>query len=57
MARAGPLLLQSILRRDVDLVTSAVLFSTVLLVVGNGLADLLLYFVDPLTRSEEQTHR
>ena len=51
----GPLLLQSILRRDVDLVTSAVLFSTVLLVIGNGLADLLLHLVDPLTRTEENT--
>ncbi len=51
----GPLLLTSILRRDVDLVTSAVLFSTVLLVVGNGLADLLLHFVDPLSRAEETT--
>ena len=53
----GPLLLNSILRRDVDLVTSAVLFSTVLLVVGNGLADLLLHLVDPLSRTEEKTWR
>ena len=49
----GPLLLDSILRRDVDLVTAAVLLSTLLLILGNLLADLLLYVLDPRTRREQ----
>ena len=47
----GPLLLASILNRDVDVVTATVLLSTVLLVIGNLLADLFLFVVDPRTRS------
>ena len=50
----GPLLVSSILNRDVDLVTATVLLSTVLLVVGNLLADLLLFAVDPRTRSSSR---
>ena len=51
----GPLLLESILNRDVDLVTSAVLLSTLLLIVGNSLADLLLYSLDPRIRVKQGT--
>lgn len=47
----GPLLVSSILNRDVDLVTATILLSTVLLVIGNLLADVLLLVVDPRTRS------
>ena len=48
----GPLLLESILARDAHVVIGAVLMSTVLLVVGNSLADLLLYATDPRIRVE-----
>ena len=46
----GPLLLESILARDVHVVVGAVLISTALLIVGNLVADLLLYAVDPRIR-------
>ncbi len=49
----GPLLLEAILARDVHVVIGAVMLSTVLLVFGNLLADLLLYAVDPRIRTEE----
>ena len=48
----GPLLLEAILARDVHVVIGAVMLSTVLLVFGNLLADLLLYAVDPRIRTE-----
>ena len=48
----GPLLRDSILNRDVDLVMASVLFSTLLLVLGNGLADIALYLVDPVSRTD-----
>ncbi|MCP3956592.1 MAG: ABC transporter permease [bacterium] len=48
----GPLLLESILARDVHVVIGAVLMSTVLLIVGNLLADVLLYAADPRIRVE-----
>jgi peptide/nickel transport system permease protein len=48
----GPLLLQAILERDLYVVIAAVMFSTVFLIAGNLLADLLLYFADPRIRME-----
>jgi peptide/nickel transport system permease protein len=47
----GPLLLESILARDVYVVIGGVLCSTVFLVAGNFFADLLVYWVDPRIRS------
>jgi peptide/nickel transport system permease protein len=49
----GPLLLESILARDVYMVIGGVLFSTAFLVCGNFLADVLLYWVDPRIRAAE----
>jgi peptide/nickel transport system permease protein len=46
----GPLLLEAILARDLHLVVAPVLLSTVLLLAGNLLADLLLFAVDPRIR-------
>lgn len=46
----GPLLLQAILARDVQLVLGATLLSSALLIVGNLTADLLLYAIDPRVR-------
>lgn len=46
----GPLLLQAILERDLYVVVAAVLCSTVFLVAGNLLADLLLHYCDPRIR-------
>lgn len=48
----GPLLLQAILERDLYVVVGAVLFSTIFLVAGNLLADVLLHFADPRIRVE-----
>jgi len=48
----GPLLLEAILARDVYLVIGGVLLSTLFLVGGNLLADLLLYWADPRIRAE-----
>ncbi len=48
----GPALLDAILARDVHLVIGAVLVSTLLLVAGNLIADLLIYALDPRIRSE-----
>jgi peptide/nickel transport system permease protein len=48
----GPLLLEAILARDIYVVIGGVLFSTVFLVSGNFIADMLLYWVDPRIRSE-----
>jgi peptide/nickel transport system permease protein len=47
----GPLLLESILARDLYVVIGGVLFSTVFLVCGNFIADLLLYWADPRIRT------
>jgi peptide/nickel transport system permease protein len=49
----GPLLLEAILARDFHLVLGLVLASTVLLLAGNLLADVLLMAVDPRIRTEE----
>ena len=47
----GPLLLEAILARDLYVVIGGVLFSTVFLVAGNFLADVLLYWADPRIRT------
>jgi len=46
----GPLLLEAILARDLYVVIGGVLFSTIFLVCGNLIADLLLYWADPRIR-------
>jgi peptide/nickel transport system permease protein len=46
----GPLLLEAILARDLFLVIGAVMLSTVFLIVGNLLGDVLLYAFDPRIR-------
>ena len=48
----GPLLLEAILSRDLYVVIGGVLLSTLFLVSGNLIADLLLYCVDPRIRAE-----
>lgn len=51
----GPFLLEAILARDLYVVIGGVLLSTLFLVGGNFLADLLLYWVDPRIRTEART--
>lgn len=46
----GPLLLESILSRDLFVVIGAVMLSTVFLIVGNLVGDILLYACDPRIR-------
>lgn len=46
----GPLLIEAILGRDLFVVIAAVVFSTLFLVIGNLLADILLYAFDPRIR-------
>lgn len=46
----GPMLLQAVLERDLYVIVAAVLASTLFLVAGNLLADVLLHFHDPRTR-------
>jgi peptide/nickel transport system permease protein len=48
----GPFLLEAILARDIYVVIGGVLFSTIFLAVGNFLADILLYWLDPRIRAE-----
>jgi peptide/nickel transport system permease protein len=48
----GPLLVESILARDVYVVVAIVMLSSVFLVAGNLLADLLLFASDPRIRME-----
>jgi peptide/nickel transport system permease protein len=48
----GPVLLEAILARDLFVVVGAVMLSTLLLVGGNLLADLLLYVFDPRIRMQ-----
>ena len=48
----GPLLLEAILARDLYVVIGGVLLSTIFLICGNFLADLLLYWADPRIRVE-----
>jgi peptide/nickel transport system permease protein len=51
----GPLLLEAILARDLYVVIGGVLFSTMFLVGGNFLADLLLFWADPQIRTTAGT--
>jgi peptide/nickel transport system permease protein len=51
----GPFLLEAILARDLYVVIGGVLLSTLFLVAGNFLADVLLYWVDPRIRTEGQS--
>lgn len=46
----GPMLLEAVLARDLFVVLGAVVFSTLFLVAGNFLADILLYLFDPRIR-------
>ena len=46
----GPLLLDAVAARDLHVVVAAVTCSTVLLIMGNLLADGLLYLADPRMR-------
>jgi peptide/nickel transport system permease protein len=46
----GPLLLEAILARDVYVVVGAVMFSTIVIVIGNLIADGLLFWLDPRIR-------
>src|SRR5216684_1513147 len=48
----GPLLLEAILARDLYVVIGGVLCSTIFLIVGNLVADVLLYLADPRIRTE-----
>jgi peptide/nickel transport system permease protein len=48
----GPLLLEASLSRDVHVVVGVVLASTVFMISGNLLADLMLFIVDPRVRVE-----
>lgn len=48
----GPLLLEAVLARDVYVVVGAMVFSTLLLVVGMAIGDLLLFAADPRIRAE-----
>lgn len=48
----GPLLVEAILSRDLYVVIGGILLSTLLLVFGNFIADLLLYWADPRIRPE-----
>jgi peptide/nickel transport system permease protein len=47
----GPLVLESVLARDIYVVMAVVLLSSIFLVLGNLLADLLLYLTDPRIRA------
>jgi peptide/nickel transport system permease protein len=49
----GPFLVEAILARDLYVVIAGVLLSTVFLVAGNFLADVLLYWADPRIRTGE----
>lgn len=51
----GPLLLESILARDLYVVIGGVLLSTLFLLGGNFLADILLYLADPRIRIERSS--
>lgn len=48
----GPFLLEAILARDIYVVIGGVLLSTLFLVGGNFIGDLLLYWADPRIRTE-----
>jgi peptide/nickel transport system permease protein len=46
----GPMLLEAVLARDLFIVLGSVVFSTLFLVAGNFIADILLYAFDPRIR-------
>jgi peptide/nickel transport system permease protein len=48
----GPLLLEASMSRDLHVVVGAVMLSTLFMVAGNFMADLLLVAVDPRIRTE-----
>ncbi|MGH9568689.1 MAG: ABC transporter permease, partial [Candidatus Angelobacter sp.] len=48
----GPMLLEAAMGRDLFVVLGAVMFTTVFLIAGNLLADVLLYILDPRIRME-----
>ena len=48
----GPMLLQAVFERDFYIVIAAVMFSTILLISGNLMADALLYIADPRIRRD-----
>lgn len=48
----GPFLLEAILARDLYVVIGGVLFSTIFLVAGSFIADVLLFWADPRIRTE-----
>jgi peptide/nickel transport system permease protein len=48
----GPLLIESILSRDVYIVVGTVMFASLFLIAGNFIADLLLFASDPRIRVE-----
>jgi len=47
----GPLVLEALLARDIYVVMAVVMLSSVFLVLGNLIADLLLYWSDPRIRA------
>jgi peptide/nickel transport system permease protein len=51
----GPLLLESIMARDVYVVVAAVVFSSTFLIAGNLLADLLIFATDPRIRVDQSS--
>lgn len=51
----GPLLLAAVVARDLHVVVGVVICSTILLIGGNLLADVLLYWADPRVRSSQES--
>jgi peptide/nickel transport system permease protein len=51
----GPLLLAAVVARDLHVVVGVVICSTILLIGGNLLADMLLYWTDPRVRSGRES--
>jgi len=48
----GPILLESILGRDIYVIVGIVIVSAALAIIGNLFADVLLYWNDPRIRAE-----
>lgn len=48
----GPVLLESILARDVYVIVAVVILSAALVIIGNVFSDVLLYWNDPRIRTE-----
>jgi len=48
----GPMLLQAVLERDPYIVIAATMFSTLFLITGNLMTDILLYMADPRIRRD-----